>query len=123
VALHRVQAFFQISAHSRDIELLKKIQAFFGVGFICKLGKNSIEYKVCSNKDIGVIIKFFEKYPLISKKQADFKLFSTAPEAAAAADGGCCAGVRLILGKEHLTLEPPRRDADGGCCAGIKKNY
>lgn len=88
---YRVQGFFQISAHSRDIALLKKIQAYFGVGFISKLGKNSIEYKVCSNKDLEVIIKFFEKYNLIGKKQADFKLFAQA--------------VRLIISKEHLTIE------------------
>jgi len=49
-------------------------------------------YQVSSVKDIiGVIIPHFLKYPLITQKQADFKLFNLA--------------IDLIAKKEHKNIE------------------
>lgn len=69
---------FIIRLHSKDIALLKQIQAFFGVGNI-SIGKDgSATYSVQSIKDlINEIIPHFLKYPLNTKKQADFLLFKS----------------------------------------------
>jgi len=50
-----------------------------------------LQYRVESIKDLLKIIKFFDKYPLITKKQGDFILFKLA--------------VNLALNKEHITNE------------------
>lgn len=81
-----------LGLHEKDLALLKSIQEFFnGVGSIYKLGKDSIQYRVRSIKDLTVIIDHFDKYPLLTQKQADFKLFKQV--------------VELMNRKEHLTIE------------------
>jgi hypothetical protein len=83
---------FSIALHQRDLELLKKIQIFFGgIGVIRKLKKNMIQFRVFSIKELEIIINHFDQYPLISKKRADFLLFKEA--------------FILIKNKEHLTIE------------------
>lgn len=69
---------FTINIHSRDTALLQRIQSFFGgIGIITIFEKdNSAYFSVKSVKDIiNVIIPHFEKYPLLTQKQADFELF------------------------------------------------
>lgn len=82
---------FKISLHKRDRELLESIQRYLGVGKIYKMGTNSLEYRVSGLKNLRVIINHFDKYPLITKKLADYILFKQA--------------VKLIEQKEHLTRE------------------
>lgn len=68
---------FRIALNIKDIGLLKEIQAFFGgVGSI-GLSPKSMSYLEVSNiKDIvKYILPHFDKYPLISKKLADYKLW------------------------------------------------
>lgn len=86
-----VELNFQIGLHQNDRPLLELIQLFFGVGKIYKLGKDAIQYRVTSHKDLAVIIDHFKNYPLITQKRADFELFKQALE--------------LIQNKEHLTIE------------------
>ena len=70
----QVQAIFIIGLNKKDIELLKGIQSFFGIGQIyTQNGK--IYYKISSIKNLSIIINHFEKYPLRTQKQADFLLF------------------------------------------------
>ena len=69
---------FTINLNSRDTALLEKIQSFFGgIGKITIREKDNTAYfTVKSVKDIiNVIIPHFEKYPLLTEKQADFELF------------------------------------------------
>jgi len=79
--------------HHKDIALLKEIQSFFGVGNITIRKKDgSVFYTVQSIKDLtNVIIPHFLKYPLLSKKRADFLLFK--------------AIVDLMNIGKHLTME------------------
>lgn len=88
---YRVKATFSIGLHERDLPLLKLIQNYFGVGSISKQGKNSMQYRVSSIKELGLIISHFYKYPLVSKKNADFLLFKEA--------------YSLIKQGEHLSME------------------
>jgi hypothetical protein len=62
-----------------------------GVGNIAKSGKNLIQYRVSSIKDLAVIVTHFDKYPLLSQKRADYELFKQA--------------VEIVNRKEHLTYE------------------
>nr|AEY71974.2 putative LAGLIDADG 1 endonuclease [Magnusiomyces magnusii] len=89
----RLHPIFSIELHIRDIDVLHKIKDFFKVGSVkerIRGGKSSAIYSVQSINDIvTVIIPHFIKYPLITQKQADFILFSSA--------------VKLINNEEHLT--------------------
>lgn len=79
-----------IGLHEKDILLLEKIVESLGVGKIFK-HKGMIHYRVSSIKDLVVIIDHFDKYPLITQKQADYLLFKEA--------------FKLVNRKEHLTIE------------------
>ena len=82
---------FQISLHEKDITLLTQIKNYFGVGIINKHSSRSIQFRVQSVKDLAIVISHFDKYPLITQKQADYLLFKEA--------------LNLINKKEHLTIE------------------
>ena len=72
--------------------VLELIKSFFGGhGEIYKHSIDSRQYIVTSKKDLKIIIDHFEKYSLLTKKQADFELFKRA--------------VEIMERKEHLTLE------------------
>ena len=89
-----VQARLQIKMHEIDRDLMEKIQTFFGgIGYISKPSNNStVEFRVSTLNDIvNVIIPHFDKYPLITKKHADYILFKQI--------------INLMLNKEHNTLE------------------
>jgi len=53
------------------------------------MGENAVQYRVESLKDLAIIINHFDKYPLITKKQADYTIFKLAHS--------------LINNKSHLT--------------------
>jgi hypothetical protein len=61
-----------------------------GVGGIYQDG-DCLQYRVESIKDLPIVIKFFDKYQLITKKRGDYLLFKLA--------------VNLVLNKEHITME------------------
>lgn len=87
---YEVRPCFQITNHLKDRVLLESIQKFFGgIGSISQERENTLQYSVSSKKDLNVIINHFDKYPLATKKYADFLLFKSA--------------VELCNNKEHLT--------------------
>jgi len=87
-----VTARFQIAFHKKDLVLLELIKNHFKVGNIYKQDADSMQYRVSSVKDLAnVIIPHFDKYPLITQKQADYILFKKI--------------VDLMSCKEHLTKE------------------
>lgn len=87
----RVRAVFQIELHRKDEELLKDIQAFFGVGNIFKGGKDCLSLRVTSTDPLLKIITHFDKYPLITVKFSDYLLFREV--------------VMMMKQGEHLTKE------------------
>jgi len=71
---------FQITLHSRDLLLLRKIHSFFGLGAV-KERSDRIQayYSVQSARAIAnVIIPHFDRYPLLTQKKADYLLFKQA---------------------------------------------
>jgi len=87
----RVACRFVISLHKKDIMLLNNIKEFFGTGSVFHMSKDSAQYRVESLAGLDIIINHFDKYPLITKKQADYKLFKLA--------------YNLIKNKSHLTKD------------------
>ena len=78
--------------HSRDIELLRAIQSFFKVGNVKRSSQNTAYFEVTRINDIEtVIVPHFDKYPLMTKKMADFLLFKSV--------------IGLIIEKQHLTID------------------
>lgn len=61
--------------HKKDIELLKKIQLFFGVGSVSTIGSKTARYRVRSRQDLKILISHFEKYPLQTTKFINFMCF------------------------------------------------
>lgn len=69
-----INSVLKISLHKKDIELLKSIQTFFGVGRVTV--DVSANYRVERIGDlVNVIVPHLDNYPLISKKKADYELF------------------------------------------------
>ncbi len=85
----RVNPSFKISLHEKDLDILKDIQNFLGVGNISKQGAHSLQFRLFAVKDFAVVFSHFENYPLITNKRADYDLFKEA--------------IRLMEEKEHLT--------------------
>lgn len=81
--------------HERDRDLITQVQAYFGrgIGYVSSSNKNSIvEFRVSTLKDIvNILIPHFDKYPLLTKKYADYILFKDI--------------VNLMLKKEHSALK------------------
>jgi hypothetical protein len=74
-----IKARFEKHLHLKDKKILEKIKNYFGgVGNILTKEK-SVSF-IISNKELSVLIEHFNKYPLITKKRADFELFKRAVE-------------------------------------------
>jgi len=88
----KVRSSFEINLHTMDTDILHKIQCFFGVGSVyTRMSRKTSVYRVTNVKDlIAVIIPHFTKYPLISKKNSDFILWSKV--------------IQMMLNKDHLSL-------------------
>ena len=83
---------FGIKLHKKDLNLLESIQAFFmDIGSISSHGKDMVQFRISSIKDLQVVVDHFNDFPLISQKWSDFQLFKSAFE--------------LVKCKKHLTLE------------------
>jgi len=93
VNTYQVELRFRITQHIRDAHLLGIIAEYFGCGKVyTRSNKLACDLEVISFKDnILNIIPFFNKHPLRTVKEKDFKDFSTV------------AG--YIKNKHHLTPE------------------
>lgn len=81
-----------LGLHKKDITILELIIKNLGVGRInYKHGSTSVQLDVGSLHEIETLIAFFYKYPLVSKKKADFHLFKEI--------------INIIKMKEHLSDE------------------
>nr|YP_010119123.1 LAGLIDADG endonuclease domain-containing protein [Erysiphe necator]QQY98216.1 LAGLIDADG endonuclease domain-containing protein [Erysiphe necator] len=97
---YSVSLRFSILLHEKDLDLLKRIHKYFGVGIISKqTNYNAVEFNVNSIDHLMVIIYHFNKYPLLTSKQLDLKLWSLA--------------AKIISNKEHLT------ELKANCCTKI----
>lgn len=87
-----VEPVFAIRLHHKDLNMLYLIQKFFGVGKIYHhVDIEEATFRVSSIKELDVIIKHFDMYPLLTQKLSDFILFKGVLE--------------IIKSKEHLRIE------------------
>lgn len=95
----RVSPIFAIELNIRDLPLLKQIQAFFCVGTVTsRKTRNTAVYKVQSFEELTrVIIPHFDKYPLITQKQADFILFKSIVESLNRKEQSMVEGLQNII--------------------------
>ena len=89
----RVQLKFQLGLHIKDLNILYLLQQHLGGIGTIHLARNReiVNYSIDSIKGLNNLVFFLEKYPLLTKKAADFLLFKKA--------------VELVNNKAHLTLE------------------
>jgi hypothetical protein len=70
---------FGIKLHKKDRYLLELIKEFFmGIGSISSHGKDAVQFRVSSVKELQVIVDHFYNFPLITQKWSDFQLFKAA---------------------------------------------
>jgi len=87
----RVQLEYNLTQHSRDEQLMRKIAEFFGCGSVY-LNRNTYVYRVLGFTDIvEKILPLFQQYPVLGVKSQDFKDFMKV--------------VELMKSKKHLTQE------------------
>lgn len=82
---------FEINLNGKDLSILKDIKSYLRVGKINQKSNGTCVYCIRSLKEIATLIDHFDKYPLITKKQADYLLLKSAYE--------------IIKNKQHLTEE------------------
>ena len=82
-----VRLVFSIHLHVKEIDVLYKIQKFFGGGNVT-IHKDTANYQVVSLTDLLRVIEQYNLYPLRTQKHSDFLLFKKAYD--------------LIANKEHL---------------------
>lgn len=103
----QIQARFIIELNIKDIDILYKIQKFFGLGKITYTQKVA-RYAVFSIQDIIIILNHFDKYPLQSAKQRDFYLWKEC--------------INLILNKDHLTKKGLEKIVSYKCAMNFSKS-
>lgn len=87
-----VEPSFAIRLNHKDLNVLYLLQEFFGVGKVYHhVEIEEATFRVGSIKELEVIVRHFEAYPLLTKKLSDFLLFKQALE--------------IIKLKEHLKIE------------------
>ena len=81
--------------HHKDQAVLDAIKKSLGVGNISRQGPQAIQLEIQSLNEIEIVIKHFNKYQLITSKQADLKALRLI--------------YLIIKNKEHLTPEGLRK--------------
>jgi len=90
----KVALIFSIGLHSKELNLINKIQSFFnGAGKVYyQENLKSVVFRIKSTKDLAqFVLPHFDKYPLLTQKKADYLLFKQA--------------IELVQRGEHLTTE------------------
>jgi hypothetical protein len=86
-----IQLNFQIKLHVRDYPILLRIQhSLGGIGTVAS-HQSSCALRVRKISELIELVKFFDKYPLISYKRGEYLLFKQI--------------IYIIQLKEHLTLQ------------------
>ncbi len=82
---------FRIVQHRIDEQILTKLQSFFGCGKVTINHGDRKELRIRGLENLNKVVKFFESYPLKTKKKRDFEIFAEI--------------VELMNRKVHLTQE------------------
>ena len=72
---YQVLPEFRIVQHKRDIQILYALKKFFGCGVVRKNHDDRYELRIRKRSCLKNVVEFFEKHPLKTKKNVDFKKF------------------------------------------------
>ncbi|XQT34484.1 homing endonuclease, laglidadg/hnh [Thermotoga neapolitana DSM 4359] len=72
---YQVLPEFRIVQHKRDIQVLYALRKFFGCGVVRKNHDDRYELRIRKRSCLKKVVEFFEKHPLKTKKNVDFKKF------------------------------------------------
>ena len=85
VALNRQEAMrvgwqvlpeFRVVQHSRDRRVLEQLEAYFGCGKVTVNNGDRLEFRVRGLENLLRVARFFEDYPLRTRKRYDFERFA-----------------------------------------------
>ena len=67
---------FTVVQHERDVQILHALKSYFECGVVRQNNGDRMAYRV-RNKEhlLKIIVPFFQKHPLITKKRIDFEKF------------------------------------------------
>ena len=89
---HQILPELTVVQHKRDIDLLYKIRSEMNCGVVRRNHEDRYCWRVRKLQNLAeIIVPFFERYKLRSKKRIEFQRFTKV--------------VRMMLKKEHLTEE------------------
>ena len=89
---YQVLPEFTVVQHQRDIQLLHALKKFFGCGVVRRNHAERMAFRVRRLEHLNeIIVPFFEKHPLKSKKRIDFLTFRTV--------------LHMMVRGEHLNTE------------------
>ena len=73
---YQVLPEFTVVQHQRDVQVLHALKAYFGCGVVRKNHGDRMAYRVRSIQHLdNIIVPFFEKHSLKTKKRVDFLKF------------------------------------------------
>ena len=67
---------FRIVQHKSDLQILERLQNFFGCGIIGKNHDDRMELRIRGIENLLKIVRFFKDNPLCTKKESSFKKFA-----------------------------------------------
>jgi len=73
---HQVLPEFRIVQHERDLQVLHALKRFFRAGVVRRNHDDRFELRIKKIDALVEVVEFFEKHPLKTKKNADFKKFA-----------------------------------------------
>ena len=88
---YQVLPEFRVVQHERDIQVLYALKRFFRCGVVRRNGEGRYEFRIRRLSCLQEVVKFFERHPLKTRKNVDFRKFARI--------------VRWMAEGRHLTTE------------------
>ena len=73
---YQVLPEFRIVQHERDLQILYALKRFFRCGVVRRNHGDRYELRIRKLSCLEQVVEFFERHPLKTKKQVDFKKFA-----------------------------------------------
>ena len=73
---YQVLPEFRVVQHEKDIQILYALKKFFQCGVVRRNHDDRFELRIRKQECLLNVVKFFEKHPLKTKKNTDFKKFA-----------------------------------------------
>jgi hypothetical protein len=87
---YQVLPEFRVVQHKRDVQVLYGLKRFFRCGVVRRNHEDRYELRIRKLSCLREVVAFFERHPLVTKKNVDFSKFARV--------------VRWMEKEQHLTL-------------------